>query len=297
MPPTDRFVVANRLRLHLLDWGGGGRLALLLHGFLEHAHVWDEVAPRLAAAGHHVLALDWRGHGDSQWVGAGGYYHFADYAADLAFLVRALGGRAALVGHSMGATAALLYAGVEPERVTALAAVDALGPPDSDPAVAPERFVAWIEGLERVAAGESPAPAPGDAAALLRERFPRWPEQAARHMAAHGTREARGRRVWKFDPLHRTTSPQPYYVAQARAFWRRVRCPVLYVEGAESPLRLEPAETAERLAALGARRVTLEGCGHHPQLEQPERLAAVLLELLAEPGGPPRGMAGVPDAR
>jgi alpha-beta hydrolase superfamily lysophospholipase len=109
--PRDRVAVANRLRHHLLEWGDAGAVVLLLHGFLEHAHVWDWVAPRLAEAGYHAFALDWRGHGDSAWVGAGGYYHFADYVADLGGLVRALGGRAALVAHSMGGNAAVLYAG------------------------------------------------------------------------------------------------------------------------------------------------------------------------------------------
>jgi pimeloyl-ACP methyl ester carboxylesterase len=279
--PRDRFVSANRLRHHLLEWGDAGPVVLLLHGFLEHAHAWDWVAPRLAAAGHHVYALDWRGHGDSEWIGAGGYYHFPDYTADLAALVRALGGRVALVGHSMGASAALPYSGTEPERVRALALIDALGPPDMSPADAPNRFAAWIEGVERIEGRGRRALAPEDPTALLRERFPRFPEAAAAHLAVHGTRVVDGTRVWKFDPLHQTTSPQPYYVAQARAFWDRIACPVLYVEGAESPLRLSADETAARLAALRARRVTMPECGHHPHLERPAELAALLVEFLA----------------
>lgn len=279
--PRDRYLVANGLRQHLVEWGEGGSVVLLLHGFLEHARVWDLVAPRIAAAGHRVLALDWRGHGDSGWVGAGGYYHFADYAADLAFLTRALGDRVALVGHSMGAGAAILYAGTEPERVRALACVDALGPGDMPTSSAPERYASWITDLERVHERGRSASARGDLAARLRERFPRWSPEIARHMAEHATRTTDGERTWKFDPMHQTSSPQPYYVAQAREFWRRVTCPVLYVDGAESDLRLDEAEVAERLRLLRARRVTIERSGHHPHLERPERLADVLVEFLA----------------
>src|SRR6185295_2351622 len=235
----DRFLQANRLKLHLLEWGDTGPVVLLLHGFLEHAHAWDWVAPELAAAGHHVFALDFRGHGDSGRVGAGGYYHFADYTADLAFLVRALGGRAALVGHSMGASAALIYAGTEPERVSALVAVDSLGPPDTLPEAAPDRFAYWIGDLARAEVRGPDADAPADAAARLRERFPRFSPEVAQHMAEHGTRPNGSGRVWKFDPLHQTSVPQPFYIAQARAFWRRISCPVLYVEGGESYLRLD----------------------------------------------------------
>lgn len=280
MTPRDRFVPANRLRHHLVEWGEDGPVVLLLHGFLEHAHAWDLVAPRLVAAGFHVFALDWRGHGDTEWVGAGGYYHFADYTADLAGVVRAVGGRVALVAHSMGASAALVYAGTELERVTALVCVDALGPPDTSPDAAPHRFAAWLADVERVAARARPGVTLDEATARLRERFPRWSGAVARHMAEHATRAAGARRTWKFDPLHQTTSPQPYYVAQARAFWRRVACPVLYVEGGESVLRLDEAETTARLAVLRARRVVMAGAGHHPHLERPAELAAVLVPFL-----------------
>jgi pimeloyl-ACP methyl ester carboxylesterase len=180
----------------------------------------------------------------------------------------------------MGASAALVYTGTEPERVAALACVDALGPPDVDPETAPDRFARWLVDLERIAERGRVAPAPDDPAARLRERFFAFSDDVARHMAAHGTREIDGVRVWKFDPLHQTISPQPYSVAQARAFWRRITCPTLYVEGAESAFRLDASEVAERCAALRARRVTVAGSGHHPHLERPVELAAILVEFL-----------------
>ncbi|MGH7894079.1 MAG: alpha/beta fold hydrolase [Candidatus Binatia bacterium] len=280
MTPQDRFIDANRLRHHVLEWNRSGPIVLLAHGFLEHAHAWDFVAPHLAAAGYHVLALDWRGHGDSQWIGAGGYYHFPDYAADLAGIVSSLGERVALVGHSMGAGATVLYAGTEPARVWALACLDALGPPDTSPETVPERYVAWLADLERVATRPRSRLTLADATARMRERFPHFADPVAAHMALHGTRAENGARAWKFDPLHQTTAPTPYYTRQARPFWARVACPVLYVAGAESPYRLSDAEEADRLAALRADRVELSGVAHHPHLEAPERLAQVLIAFL-----------------
>jgi pimeloyl-ACP methyl ester carboxylesterase len=252
----------------------------LLHGFLEHAYTWHLAAPRLAAAGWHVFALDWRGHGDSEWIGRGGYYHFADYSADLAFLIRALGGRAVLVGHSMGATAAMSYTGLEPDRVPALVLVDGLGPPDMESHGVSERYQAWIHDLERAAHRTRRQLSLDDATARLRERFPRFSPTVARYMAEHGTRPSAGGREWKFDPLHQTTSPVPFSRARAFPVWRRITSPVLYVEGAESPLRLDPDDRAERLAALRARRVSVPGAGHHPHLEQPEAFVRLLLLFL-----------------
>jgi pimeloyl-ACP methyl ester carboxylesterase len=279
-PPRDRVINANRLNLHLLEWGDAGEVVLLLHGFLEHAHVWDWVAPHLAEAGYHVFALDWRGHGDSDWVGAGGYYHFIDYVADLAALVRALGGRVALVGHSMGGGAAVLYAGTEPACVRALVSIEGLGVPDTDPSTVPERVVGWLYDLERLEQRVRGAITFDAAVARLRERFPRFSATVAHHLVEFGTCDAAGGRMWKFDPLHQTRAPQPTYVAQAREFWKRVSCPVLYVEGAESLLRLPLADVDERVAALHARRVTIPGSGHHPHLEQPEALVRALINFL-----------------
>jgi len=281
----DRFVTANRLRLHLLEWGEQGPVILLLHGYLEHAHAWDWVAPHLAAAGYHVFALDWRGHGDSEWIGAGGYYHFLDYVADLAGLRRALGERVALVGHSMGGGAAVLYAGTEPEHVWAFVSVEGLGMPDTDPATTPTRVADWLHDLRRHERRPRMSVSYEAAMERLRYRFPTFSQPIAHLLIEHGTRPVTGRLFWKFDPLHQTRAPQPVYVAQARAFWRRVACPVLYVEGGESQLRLSEPDLADRLATLRAERVSIPGAGHHPQLEQPAVLTRVLLDFLRRARG------------
>jgi pimeloyl-ACP methyl ester carboxylesterase len=280
LPPRSRYLTANRLRHHLLEWGDHGPVVLLLHGFLEHAHTWHLVAPHIAAAGYHVYALDWRGHGDSEWIGAGGYYHFPDYTADLFCIVPQLAERVVLIAHSMGGGVAVMFAGSAPERVSALVSVEGLGLPDSDPDTTPERVRAWVSDLARVAE-RAPRRVTLDAATRRLERgFMHFSTAAARYMAEHGTRPDDDARVWKFDPLHQTQSPQPYYVAQARAFWRRVTCPVLYIDGSDTPLGLPAADLAERLQILRAQRLTIANAGHHPHLEQPEMFAKAVLAFL-----------------
>jgi pimeloyl-ACP methyl ester carboxylesterase len=280
--PRSRFLRLNGLRHHLLEWGTRGEPVLLLHGFLEHAHAWDFVAPALAAAGRRVFAIDWRGHGQTQWIGDGGYYHFPDYVADLGFVVRALGGHAALVGHSMGAGAAILYAGTEPDRVTALACIEGLGPADMGIDTAPERYSTWIGDLQRGAQREARTlDSIESAAARLRDRFPRFSMKVAHHMAKHATKAAGSARTWRFDPLHQTRAPQPYLVEQARAFWQRIRCPVLFVEGEASSIRRLIPGIDERVRALGAEHVTLADCAHHPHLEKPAETAKRLDDFLS----------------
>ncbi|MBI3782500.1 MAG: alpha/beta hydrolase [Deltaproteobacteria bacterium] len=278
--PRDRFLIANRLKLHLLEWGDGDDVVLLLHGFLEHAHAWDFVASLLADTGYRVFALDWRGHGDSEWVGAGGYYHFIDYVADLADLVPQLGEQVRLVAHSMGGGAAILYAGAQPQRLRSLATIEGLGMPEFEPASIVERVTGWLDDLQRVARREPKAVDLDLAVAGYRQRFPRFAPEAARHIVEHNTRDVDGTRQWKFDPLHQTRAPIPTPLSYARAFWQRVACPTLYIDGSESFLRLPGAELEERLQVLRARHLTIAGAGHHPHVEQPESTARGLIELM-----------------
>jgi len=118
--PTSAFARINGLKLHYLDWGtkhaNGGHshqrrlkpaattTILLCHGGSAHCHWWDEVAPRLTEYGH-VLALDFRGHGRSQWASQ---YGLAAHLDDLMTFVRdRLRKRVVLVGHSMGGEIAM----------------------------------------------------------------------------------------------------------------------------------------------------------------------------------------------
>src|SRR5215217_3415010 len=121
--PTDRAVPGDGVSLHARDRGGGGRPVVLLHGLASNARIWDGVAPRLAGAGLRVVALDLRGHGDSDQPGEG--YGFETVGRDLAAALAAVGlARPLLAGHSWGASVALAYAAARPGALAGLALVD-----------------------------------------------------------------------------------------------------------------------------------------------------------------------------
>src|SRR5262245_26616302 len=135
-PISRRIPLATGLTCHVLEWGGADaaldHTVVLLHGFLDLAWTWVPTVEAGLAGRFHVVAPDVRGHGDSDRVGPGGYYHFIDYLADLDALVRTLGRRRlSLVGHSMGGSIASYYAGVYPDRVHRLALLEGLGPPET----------------------------------------------------------------------------------------------------------------------------------------------------------------------
>lgn len=126
--PMDGFTAGNHLRLHYRRWSAASPdpqlpPILLLHGLASAAPIWNLVAPLLAERGYLVIALDQRGHGESDKPGSG--YDFASIVEDDAIAVRALGlKRPIIVGHSWGASVALQYAAVHADNVTALVLVD-----------------------------------------------------------------------------------------------------------------------------------------------------------------------------
>ena len=128
--PTNRFFEVDGIKVHYLDWGGDPRkrTIVLLHGGAAHAHWWDYVAPELTDHGR-VLALDFRGHGRSQWSPER-HYGPPAYIEDVRGLLDLLGTRVVLVGHSMGGAVAQWCALTFPEKIAALVIVDApAGPP------------------------------------------------------------------------------------------------------------------------------------------------------------------------
>lgn len=124
-PPRDlNFIGADGVRLHALDWGGAGPPVLFLHGGRLTARSWDYVCLGLRSQVH-AVALDMRGHGDSDWADN---YTLDAWVADVGTILDALGWPTAhLVGMSLGGCTAAHFAAVTQHRVASLVTVD-VGP-------------------------------------------------------------------------------------------------------------------------------------------------------------------------
>ncbi len=120
--PNDCYTNLRGLTFCYRDWGGDGPPALLLHGLASTCHIWDLVAP-LLAADFRVVALDQRGHGQSAQIDHG--YDFATVRGDAAAFIAHLGWqRPLIVGHSWGADVALELAAAHPQLASGLVFVD-----------------------------------------------------------------------------------------------------------------------------------------------------------------------------
>ena len=120
--PSDEWATIDGLNFHYRDWGGSGRPLVLLHGLASTCHIWDLVAPILAED-HAVIALDLRGHGESDKPNHG--YDFASVSKDVLGVIGQRGEDAPVViGHSWGGSVALELAVMAPESVKGMAWID-----------------------------------------------------------------------------------------------------------------------------------------------------------------------------
>ena len=283
--PRSLRVHANQLDHHVLEWSPSLEerprgTAVLVHGYMDAAATWGRVAPQLAAAGHRVLALDMRGYGEGARVPKGAYYHFADYVFDLADVVDALapGEPVTLVGHSMGGTITTLFAGTYPERVARMANLEGLGPPDNDWSIGPVRMKAWIDGVraQRSRGDRTVTMSREDALTRLAANHPNVPRAVLEGCVPHLTRQVGDGVAWTFDPLHRTTSPVPFFAKLFVEFAKKVTCPVLFVSG--GPTGFHPVDEPERLAAFAhLEQKTLETTNHMMHWTEPDALATLLV--------------------
>ncbi len=265
----SRTETINGLRLHFLESGrAGSRPLCFLHGGAAHAHWFDAVTPFFEDRSH-VVSLDQRGHGESEWA-VPAAYGTEDFAADLRGLMDVLGWtRMTVIGHSMGGHNAMAFAAWHPERVAGLVIVD------SRPIIPAERL-----DVMRARGRRSPRLHPtAEAAAATFRLLPRE-TLADPALLAHMGRAAVTRRDggwgWRFDPsTHGERRP-----VDAWPLLPRIAAPTLVVRGALSPVL--PADMAERLRASIPRAslVTIPNAYHHLTLDAPTAFTTALTHFL-----------------
>jgi pimeloyl-ACP methyl ester carboxylesterase len=303
--PTRLSFRSGGLTLAAYAWGAAEAApVLVLHGGLDHARAWDETCAALATK-RRLIALDLRGHGDSDWA-RDGAYDPPLYIFDVLQVVRALdAGPVAIIGHSMGAMIAMRLAAAFPELVSRMVLIEGVigeGMFRAESVNVDPRMQAWIdarkataatslggrlrswleerEGLERLTPRAYPT-LEAAAARLLEDRDKRLTPAQAAHIAATGMKAApRGDGfVWKFDPLVRAQFSLDITSEQIRAQWRELKPPILHVHGALSWAL--PIDPEQRACFPDARFEVLPDAGHWPHLNQPQRFIALAEEFLA----------------
>jgi pimeloyl-ACP methyl ester carboxylesterase len=284
-PPRHETRDFRGLPHHLIRWGpDSGDPVLFLHGYADAAatfqFVADELAPTLP-----VVAIDWRGFGHSARA-PGGCYWFPDYYADLEAFIDALcpQGPARVVGHSMGANVAMIYAGVRPARVRALVNLEGFGLPRTTPDQAPGRVGKWLDQLAGAAEFGDYADV-AELAGRIQKRNPRLSRERAEWVAACWSAPKPGGGVRLLaDPAHRLVNPYLYRREEMEACWRRIEAPVLLVLGDQSELvarlGLEGGIETFRPLVRNLRIERVAGAGHMLHHEEPRAVARLIESFL-----------------
>jgi pimeloyl-ACP methyl ester carboxylesterase len=270
--PRRRYFIHDGLRLHFWEWGDPKEETyVFVHGVRDQGRSWDPFLAALRARGvpiKHAVALDLRGHGDSEWPATSRGYQHEDFLSDLAGLLKHLDKEPlTIIGHSLGGSMCLLYAGAFPQKVKRMVLLESLGPfaraDDEVPNIVAER----LKGRDYV---EIPFPYESleAAAKALQKAFPLIPDDAALHMARH-------------DPILRYRTTTAMSEGQIEAFIRRLQCPILFVYGTESGFMKSVRGPRAKLFT-NAKIVPVEGAGHHIPHEKPEVLADIVAPFLTK---------------
>jgi pimeloyl-ACP methyl ester carboxylesterase len=284
--PISRSFISQRLRLHYVDWGNEAAPPLILvHGARDHCRNWDWVAERLAPH-YHVIAPDLRGHGDSDWCDGG--YSRDNFIYDLHQLIdQQVVAPVRIVAHSLGANIALRYAGVFPDKVCHIAAIEGLGRPPKHQAAHDaigmhELMTIWFTQLREVAARQPRRyPTLHECFLRMREENKYLSEAQAWHLTRHGVRQNEDSTFsWKFDNYIRAWPPFDMPLAHEIALWGRITCPTLLIYGRES-WASNPAEDGRLGYFKNARAVSVEGAGHWVHHDRLDMVMAELIPFLA----------------
>jgi pimeloyl-ACP methyl ester carboxylesterase len=273
---TDEYALINGLRLHYRDWRGpqpDAPLLLLLHGFTSHARTWDPFAPAFATA-YRVLALDARGHGESEWAPPGSYTA-AEQASDVVKLVDALGyERASLVGSSMGGRSAYNCAIARPDLVDRLVVVDI------SPTVAAAGSARIRGGVERNDRFGSVEEAVESLTMLLQGS----PPAAVRARAESNLLLCEdGSLTWRYDAALRQPAGLPRPDGDDQwARLGRITARTLLLRGGNSDV-LAPEDARRFVETVpDARLVEIPDSGHSITVDQPARFLAAVAPFLLE---------------
>lgn len=260
-----RVIDVDGLALHALEWGRASATGMcFLHGSSAHAHWFDRVVPRFAGR-FHVLALDQRGHGESDWSPTAAYAtdNFVD---DLAAVLDVMGwDRVALIGHSFGGHNAMCFSARYPERVSALVLAECR------PGVPSERVAQMRQRAARLPRCYSTAAAAVEAFRL----FPPGttaPAGLLEHVARAGLREREEGWSYRVDPAcNGTRTP-----VDAWPLLDRISAPTLIVRGGRAALEPPATFRAMRDAIPAAELADIDEAYHHVPLDAPERFADLI---------------------
>jgi len=271
--PKSHFVEGPP-RIHYLEWNSRGPITLvLLHGNAANAWWWEPLAAQFDPH-FRLLALDQRGHGDSEWIRPPAYGP-DNYAHDAMMFIERLGLRTPiLVGHSMGGINVLAFAAKWPSMIRAAVSIDVA----ITSSRGRDRYVRRLKALPTI---DYPDLEMARARYRLMPKEGHVPHHTLMQIADHSFQPAeRGGFTLKFDR-------ESFYGSDGldvRAVAAGISIPLLLVRGEKSKIMTAEAAHSAAESNPRVRLVEIPGVHHHLLLERPDLLASVLTRFVTDLG-------------
>lgn len=210
-------------------------MLVLLHGWQDNAATFSSLWP-LLSVDYDVVALDWPGHGWSDYKSADNYYHFVDYIDDLHQVITQLKPvKVHIIGHSLGAIVAGCYAAIFPENVDKVILIEGLSPLIEPPQMTVERLRMGIVSRQRYRQQQQRlkqrSMATFTEALQLRATVNKLPAVLLDAVVKRATIERDGRWYWRHDPRLRCDSLYRMAQQHAHALLSSIQAPVLSIIG------------------------------------------------------------------
>ncbi len=292
-PDRSLFYDVNHTRLRAWEWGDPTAPPVLaVHGAFDHGRMFDQLAHQVATLGFRVVAIDQRGHGDSDRINTG--QTFGATAADLGCLAKLLladsdAERVGLIGHSMGSSICFTSATAVPELFSWIVSIDGLGPPahifDENPPIDELTTSMFDYAVKTFSRSTRVFATKAEMAAQRGAINHRLPADWLEHLVEHGSVRNGGGWSWKWDPTFNVNMPWGFTLDVVTGEFTRMPLPTLVLTGGEDDMwsEMSAEETASRVAMLAdARHHTVAGGGHYLHLEQADVVFDLVTSFLDE---------------
>ena len=272
LEPTSQYVKVRGIRLRYVDWGGDGPVLLLFHGDMRTSRSWDAVSRRLMDD-YRVIALDARGHGDSDWTPRG--YRFAERVDDLAAFCEVLGLRDVYgVAHSTGGVVMALCAKKHPNMFSRLALMEPM-------VVVDDRFHKMVAGREH--AVRSTWKSRDELNDYLKQHpaTSKWHPKVLRNVVAHEAyRREDGLYDMKWSSYTFNWKDRDGDHVDLKPVFAELGLPILFIRSSGHQTRIrELNEVQDGIPDF--HRLTIENTGHNMYMERPDAIADSLKKFAA----------------
>lgn len=283
MTPSELTFSTRSGDIAALEWGAGNtKLILALHGWLDNAASFSQLAPILAKQDYHVIAIDFPGHGRSHHRAVGHNYGFIDYLLDIQPVIDQLTQPLTVVAHSMGAAIASMYVAAYPKAVDKLVLIENLGAiPPYQKGQATKKLRSSLDEWRSHELEHQRYYPSIDHAIRARQKATPMPADILRPMIQRGLDKTVNGFHWRTDKRLRLGSLVRLDEQQIQEFLTDIEVPTQLILAEPKSYAMNYPSLQKRIDALKPQQIDKLKGNHHLHMTEPEKVAKLILTFLS----------------